>query len=38
MNKAYRKFCSIAEAYEVLSDDDRKKIYDKFGYEMLKHG
>jgi DnaJ homolog subfamily B member 4 len=28
----------IAEAYEVLSDDEKRKIYDQFGEEGLKMG
>ena len=30
------KFKEIAEAYDVLSSKDKKKIYDQFGYEGLK--
>ena len=32
------KFVKIAEAYEVLTDDEKKKIYDKYGEEGLKQG
>ena len=30
------KFVKIAEAYEVLSDDEKRKIYDQYGEEGLK--
>lgn len=32
---AARKFSSIAEAYEVLSDDKKRKTYDRYGKEGL---
>lgn len=32
------KFKECAEAYEVLSDDQKRKIYDQFGHEGLKRG
>lgn len=32
------KFKECAEAYEVLSDDSKRKIYDQFGHEGLKRG
>jgi len=32
---ATKKFKEIAEAYEVLSNEDKRKIYDKYGYEGL---
>ena len=33
---AKQKFEEIQEAYEVLSDEKKRKIYDKFGYKGLK--
>uniref|UniRef100_A0A1I7T236 DnaJ homolog subfamily B member 13 n=1 Tax=Caenorhabditis tropicalis TaxID=1561998 RepID=A0A1I7T236_9PELO len=35
---AENKFKEIAEAYDVLSDDKKKKIYDQYGEEGLKDG
>jgi DnaJ-class molecular chaperone len=32
------KLNSISEAYEVLSEDKLRNIYDKFGYNSLKNG
>lgn len=32
--KAQEKFAEIAEAYEVLSDADKRKKYDQFGHNM----
>ncbi|KAI0239149.1 hypothetical protein L0F63_004581, partial [Massospora cicadina] len=36
--KAKDKFIKISEAHEVLSDDEKREIYDKYGEEGLKHG
>jgi len=36
--EAEEKFKEAAEAYEVLSDDDKRAKYDKFGHEGLKGG
>ncbi|XP_026193739.1 dnaJ homolog subfamily B member 3 [Cyclospora cayetanensis] len=36
--KAEAQFKDIAEAYDVLSDKERRQIYDKFGEEGLKGG
>ncbi|CAM9503524.1 unnamed protein product [Chrysoparadoxa australica] len=35
---AEKKFSEIAEAYEVLSDKEKRQIYDTYGEEGLKHG
>ncbi|CAG8550557.1 3665_t:CDS:2 [Diversispora eburnea] len=35
--EAEQKFVQLAQAYEVLSDDEKRSIYDKFGEEGLKH-
>ena len=34
--KAKEKFVKIANAYEVLSNDEKRKIYDKYGEEGIK--
>jgi len=36
--EAERRFKEIAEAYDVLTDPQKKKIYDQFGEEGLKGG
>src|SRR4029077_8501710 len=35
---AEEKFKEAAEAYEILSDAERRAIYDRHGYEGLKRG
>jgi len=35
---AEKKFKEITEAYEVLSDEKKRKIYDQFGHQGLKQG
>ena len=35
---ATEKFKEISEAYDVLNDSEKRKIYDQFGEEGLKNG
>ena len=35
---ATEKFKEISEAYDVLNDTEKRKIYDQFGEEGLKNG
>lgn len=35
-DSANQKFIEIAEAYEVLSDEEQRKIYDQYGHEGIK--
>ncbi|OUM52535.1 hypothetical protein BVG19_g1735 [[Candida] boidinii] len=36
--EAHNKFLQIGEAYEVLTDSEKRKIYDMYGEEGLKNG
>lgn len=35
--QAHQRFVETAEAYEVLSDKEKRSVYDRFGYEGLKN-
>ncbi|KAI8320874.1 DnaJ-domain-containing protein [Martensiomyces pterosporus] len=35
--KAHERFIELAEAYEVLSDDEKREIYNRYGEEGLKN-
>jgi DnaJ homolog subfamily A member 2 len=37
-DEATKKFQEISEAYSILNDIEKRKIYDQVGIEMLKHG
>ena len=36
--EAHQKFIEIGEAYEVLSDDEKRGVYDRYGADGLKNG
>lgn len=36
--EATEKFKAVSEAYDVLNDPDKRKVYDQFGEEGLKNG
>ncbi|SCU82486.1 LADA_0C05666g1_1 [Lachancea dasiensis] len=36
--EAHHRFIEVGEAYEVLSDDEKRQIYDRYGAEALKNG
>ena len=37
-DEATQKFQEISEAYSILSDNEKRKMYDQVGDDMLKHG
>lgn len=36
--EATKKFQEISEAYSILSDPEKRKVYDQIGYNMMKEG
>ena len=36
-NEAIDKYKDISEAYDILTDRDKRRIYDNFGYDILKN-
>lgn len=37
-NAALEEFQKVSEAYDVLSNPEKKAIYDRYGYEGLRDG
>ncbi|ODV61708.1 DnaJ-domain-containing protein [Ascoidea rubescens DSM 1968] len=35
---SHQKFIEIGEAYEILSDSEKRQVYDNYGYEAVKNG
>lgn len=38
LNEAQHKFQEVSEAYDVLSDPQRRAVFDQYGYDGLKNG